>query len=67
MQGSAQTKEDAEKALEDTNNLENDVNNMMDQLSAAEKELAKKKAEADNDMMMASMVAAVPQPECGTL
>ena len=29
---------------------------MMDQLSAAEKELAKKKAEADNDMMMANMV-----------
>lgn len=31
---------------------------MMDQLSAAEKELARKKAEADQDMMMASMVGA---------
>lgn len=29
---------------------------MMDQLSAAEDELAKKKAEADQDMMMAGMV-----------
>lgn len=29
---------------------------MMDQLSGAEAELAKKKAEADSDMMMASMV-----------
>lgn len=29
---------------------------MMDQLSSAEQELAKKKAEADHDMMMASMV-----------
>lgn len=29
---------------------------MMDQLSAAERELAKKKTEADQDMMMASMV-----------
>lgn len=29
---------------------------MMDQLSAAEQELARKKAEADQDMMMASMV-----------
>lgn len=56
MQGSAKTKEDAEKALQDTNNLENDVNNMMDQLSAAEQDLAKKKVEADADMMMAAMV-----------
>lgn len=29
---------------------------MMEQLSAAEEELAKKKAEADQDMMMAVMV-----------
>lgn len=29
---------------------------MMDQLSAAEKELARKKAEANQDMMMAGMV-----------
>lgn len=36
--------------------LDGDVNNMMDQLTAAEKELEKKKAEADADMMMASMV-----------
>lgn len=31
---------------------------MMDQLTAAEQELARKKAEADQDMMMASMVGA---------
>ena len=29
---------------------------MMDELSAAEQELARKKAEADQDMMMAGMV-----------
>lgn len=31
---------------------------MMDQLTAAEQELARKKAEAEQDMMMASMVGA---------
>lgn len=36
--------------------LDEDVDKMMDQLTAAEKELEKKKAEADADMMMASMV-----------
>lgn len=36
--------------------LDNEVNAMLNQLSAAEKELEKKKAEADQDMMMASMV-----------
>lgn len=56
IQGSAKTKEDAEKAFQDTNKLDNEVNDMMDQLSAAEQELAKKKAEADQDMMMAGMV-----------
>lgn len=55
-QGSAKTKEEAEKALQDTNKLDKDVDDMMDQLSAAEEELKKKKAEADSDMMMASMV-----------
>lgn len=55
-QGSAKTKEDAEKAFQDTNKLDNEVNSMMDQLSAAERELAGKKAEADQDMMMAGMV-----------
>lgn len=32
---------------------------MMEQLSAAEQELARKKAEADQDMMMAGMVRAI--------
>lgn len=36
--------------------LDGEVNTMLNQLSAAEKELEKKKAEADQDMMMASMV-----------
>lgn len=36
---------------------------MMDQLSSAEQEVAKKAAEADQDMMMASMVRAAPPPE----
>lgn len=55
-QGSAKTKEDAEKAFQDTNKLDNEVNDLMDQLSAAEQDLARKKAEADQDMMMAGMV-----------
>lgn len=55
-QGSAKTKEDAEKAFEDTMKLDGEVNGMMDQLAAAEKELEQKKKEADNDMMMANMV-----------
>lgn len=58
-QGSAKTKEDAEKAFQDTNKLDDEVSDMMDQLSAAEQELARKKAEADQDMMMAGMVRAV--------
>lgn len=56
VQGSAKTKADAEKAFEDTMKLDKDVDKMMDQLTAAEKELEKKKAEADTDMRMASMV-----------
>uniref|UniRef100_A0A8C2HI91 Laminin, gamma 1 n=1 Tax=Cyprinus carpio TaxID=7962 RepID=A0A8C2HI91_CYPCA len=48
---------DAEKAFEDTKILDGKVNDMMDQLTAAEKELEKKKAEADADMMMAAMAS----------
>lgn len=55
-QGSAKTKEDAEKAFEDTMKLDGEVNGMMEQLAAAEKELEEKKKDADNDMMMANMV-----------
>lgn len=58
-QGSAKTKEDAEKAFQDTNKLDDEVSDMMDQLDAAERELARKKAEADQDMMMAGMVRPV--------
>uniref|UniRef100_A0AAY4ABN0 Laminin subunit gamma 1 n=1 Tax=Denticeps clupeoides TaxID=299321 RepID=A0AAY4ABN0_9TELE len=50
------TKADADKAFNDTMKLDSDVDNMMKQLGAAEKELEKKKAEADQDMMMAQMV-----------
>ncbi|TMS01279.1 Laminin subunit gamma-1 [Larimichthys crocea] len=57
QKGSAKTKEDAEKAFQDTNKLDDEVGNMMDQLSAAEQELAKKKADADQDMMMAGMAS----------
>lgn len=38
--------------------MDSEVDDMMGQLSAAEQELARKKAEADHDMMMASMVGA---------
>ncbi|XP_075996096.1 laminin subunit gamma-1 [Genypterus blacodes] len=55
QKGSAETKEDAEKALQDATKLDGEVDHMMDQLSTAEQELAKKKAEADQDMMMAGM------------
>uniref|UniRef100_A0A672NHM3 Laminin subunit gamma-1 n=1 Tax=Sinocyclocheilus grahami TaxID=75366 RepID=A0A672NHM3_SINGR len=57
QKGSAKTKVDAEKAFEDTMKLDGEVNNMMNQLTAAEKELEKKKAEADADMMMAAMAS----------
>ncbi|XP_026061619.1 laminin subunit gamma-1 [Carassius auratus] len=57
QKGSAKTKVDAEKAFEDTMKLDGEVNNMMVQLTAAEKELEKKKAEADADMMMAAMAS----------
>lgn len=55
-QGSAKTKEEAEKAFQDTTNLDNEVNDLMAQLTDAEKELKEKKAQADQDMMMAGMV-----------
>lgn len=55
-QGSAQTKADAEKAFQDANKLDDEVDDMLEQLSSAEQELARKKAEADQDMMMAGMV-----------
>uniref|UniRef100_A0A672HPT0 Laminin subunit gamma-1 n=1 Tax=Salarias fasciatus TaxID=181472 RepID=A0A672HPT0_SALFA len=57
QKGSAKTKEDAEKAFEDTSKLDNEVSDMMDQLDTAEQELARKKAEADQDMMMAAMAS----------
>lgn len=55
-QGSAKTKDDAEQAFKDTSVLNNEVDAMMDQLSTAEQDLEKKKAEAEHDMMMAGMV-----------
>lgn len=61
-QGSAKTKQDAERAFEDTTQLDKQVGEMMNQLSDAESELAKKKAEADSDMMMASKVLPTPLP-----
>uniref|UniRef100_A0A8D0DGP9 Laminin, gamma 1 n=1 Tax=Sander lucioperca TaxID=283035 RepID=A0A8D0DGP9_SANLU len=57
QKGSAKTKADAEKAFQDTNALDNEVDDMMDQLDDAERLLARKKAEADRDMMMAGMAA----------
>lgn len=57
QQGSAKTKKDAEKAFEDTMQLDKEVNGMMDKLSEAEQELARKQEEANNDMMMASMAS----------
>ncbi|XP_066536763.1 laminin subunit gamma-1 [Hoplias malabaricus] len=57
QKGSNKTRADAEKAFEDTMKLDQEVNDMMNQLAAAEKELGAKKAEADNDMMMANMAS----------
>lgn len=56
-QGSAKTKDDAEKALEETTRLDGEVSAMMEQLEDAEQELSRKKAEAAADMMMAGMVS----------
>ncbi|XP_020796887.2 laminin subunit gamma-1 [Boleophthalmus pectinirostris] len=57
QKGSAKTKEEAEKAFAETQKLDTEVNNMMEQLTTAEQELNKKKAEADNDMMLATMAS----------
>lgn len=57
QKGSAKTKEEAEKAFQDTTNLDNEVNDLMAQLTDAEKELEEKKAQADQDMMMAGMAS----------
>ncbi|XP_039858413.1 laminin subunit gamma-1 [Simochromis diagramma] len=57
QKGSAKTKEEAEKAFQDTTNLDNEVNDLMAQLTDAEKELKEKKAQADQDMMMAGMAS----------
>nr|CAD27803.1 lamC1 [Tetraodon nigroviridis] len=57
QKASTKTKEDAERAFLDTSKLDGEVGDMMDQLTAAEQELARKKAEADQDMMMASMAS----------
>lgn len=57
QKGSAQTKMDAEKAFQETTELEKEVDTMMDQLTTAEGQLARKKAEADQDMMMAAMAS----------
>ncbi|XP_072298063.1 laminin subunit gamma-1 [Eucyclogobius newberryi] len=57
QKGSAKTKEEAEMAFAETQKLDVEVTDMMGQLSAAEEELNKKKAEADNDMMMAAMAS----------
>lgn len=57
QKGSAKTKEEAEKAFQDTGKLDNEVNDLMSQLTAAEQELKEKKAQADQDMMMAGMAS----------
>uniref|UniRef100_A0A8C9VN56 Laminin, gamma 1 n=1 Tax=Scleropages formosus TaxID=113540 RepID=A0A8C9VN56_SCLFO len=57
QKSAAKTKDDADKAFQDTMKLQDEVKDMMDQLANAEKELAKKKVEADQDMMMAGMVS----------
>ncbi|XP_066548014.1 laminin subunit gamma-1 [Amia ocellicauda] len=61
QKNAAKTKLDAEKTFEDTMKLDNEVKDMMDQLGAAEQELDKKKAEADQDMMMAGMASQAAQ------
>ncbi|XP_017326850.1 laminin subunit gamma-1 [Ictalurus punctatus] len=57
QKGSAKTKADAEKAFDDTMKLDGEVKDMMKQLAEAETELEKKKEDAMQDMMMASMAS----------
>ncbi|MGH0128589.1 UNVERIFIED_CONTAM: hypothetical protein FKN15_030178 [Acipenser sinensis] len=61
QKNAAKTKSDAEQTFDNTMKLDDEVNNMMDQLKAAEDDLAKKKAEADQDMMMAGMASQAAQ------
>lgn len=56
MQGSAKSKAEAEKAFGDAMKLDDEVKDMMKELADAENVLEKKKEEAAQDMMMASMV-----------
>lgn len=62
LQSAAKTKQEAEKAFNDTMKLDDEVNDMMAKLSNAEMELAKRTSEADQDMMMASMVSLPADP-----
>lgn len=57
LQSAAKTKQDADDTFDDAMDLEEDVTKMMQKLDTAEGELALKKDEADQDMMMADMVS----------
>ncbi|XP_056266449.1 laminin subunit gamma-1 [Pseudoliparis swirei] len=57
QKGSARTKQDAEAALQDAGQLDRHVGAVMEQLDGAERELLRKKAEADRDATMAGMAA----------
>ncbi|XP_069794299.1 laminin subunit gamma-1 isoform X1 [Narcine bancroftii] len=57
QQSAAETKQDADKTFNDAMDLEEEVSEMMKKLKVAEDELASKKDEADQDMMMADMAS----------
>ncbi|XP_067846571.1 laminin subunit gamma-1 isoform X2 [Heptranchias perlo] len=57
QESAAKTKQDADDTFNDAMDLEEEVSDMMERLKKAEDELAVKKDEADQDMMMADMAS----------
>ncbi|XP_078499309.1 laminin subunit gamma-1 [Lissotriton helveticus] len=61
QKNAAKTKSDANQTFSDAIDLDKEVGDMLTQLEGAEKELKKKQAEADQDMMMAGMASQAAQ------
>ncbi|XP_030063379.1 laminin subunit gamma-1 [Microcaecilia unicolor] len=61
QKNATKTKSDADQAFSDAMGLDTEVDGMLKQLQDAEKELKKKQAEADQDMMMAGMASQAAQ------
>nr|XP_014351267.1 PREDICTED: laminin subunit gamma-1 [Latimeria chalumnae] len=61
QKNAAKTKSEADDTFTEAMSLDDEVNDMLNQLKKAEDELAKKKNETDQDMMMAGMASQAAQ------